>query len=118
MRMVVVIALLAWLLKVLNVEEEWQIMKSIELKIGDHETQKTFNSGLDAKVGDVITVRFEEMQEFKSDGVTYYSIQKPLPVDISELSKVWGLKEVKEAVRVGTGHLISCNREKETCADA
>jgi len=80
-------------------------MKGIELKVEDHEIQKTFNSGLNAKVGDVITVRFEEMQEFKSDGVTYYSIQKPLPVDISELGKIWGLKEVKEAVWVGTGPL-------------
>jgi len=55
-------------------------------------------SGLDAKL-------FEEMSEFQKHGMTHYSILKPLPTDISELGKVWGLKEVKEAVRVGTGLL-------------
>jgi len=72
---------------------------------GHHQIQKTFNTGLNAPLGALITVRFEEMQEFKDNGVTYYSILKPAPTDISELGKVWGLKEVKEAVRVGTGPL-------------
>jgi len=43
------------------------------------------------------------MTEFQKDGMTHYSIQKPLPTDISKLRKVWGLKEVKEAVWVETG---------------
>jgi len=60
---------------------------------------------LNTELGSPITVRFEEMQEFKSDGVTYYSIQKPLHTDISELGKIWGLKEVKEAVQIGMGPL-------------
>jgi len=49
------------------------------------------------------------MQEFKDDEITYYSILRSLPTDTSELGKVWGLKEVKEAVRVGPDHLISPN---------
>lgn len=88
-----------------QIKKEWQIMKGIELKAGDHQIQKTFNTGLNAPLGSLITVRFEEMQEFKDDGITYYSILKPLPTDTSELGKVWGLKEVKKVVQVGTGPL-------------
>ena len=80
-------------------------MKGIELKAGNHQIQRTFNTGLNAPLGSLITVRFEEMQEFKDNGVTYYSILKPLPTDTSELGKVWGLKEVKKAAKVGTGPL-------------
>jgi len=36
---------------------------------------------------------------------SYYSILKPAPTDTSELGKVWELKEVERAVRVGTGPL-------------
>jgi len=80
-------------------------MKSIELKAGDHQIQKTFNTGLNAPLGSLITVRFEEMQEFKDNGIIYYSILKPAPTDTSELGKVWGLKEVREAAKVGIGPL-------------
>ena len=79
-------------------------MRGIELKAGDHQIQKTFNTGLNAPLGSLITVRFEEMQEFKDDGVTYYSILKPAPTGISELSKV-GLCEL----RVGAKNLITTN---------
>ena len=44
-------------------------------------------------------MRFEDINELKKDGMTYYSMQKPLSIDTSNSEKVWGLKEIKKACR-------------------
>jgi len=83
--------------------KKWDIISGLDIKPGDHVIQNTFNTSLDVSLKTVITLRFEEITEFKDDGISYYSVLKPAPIDVSEKGEVASLSIIKKAVKVGTG---------------
>jgi len=86
-------------------KDGWKFIPELDLKAGDLKPLFTFLTAADAKLKDILTIRFEEALKFEKDGVTYYSLQKPAVADISEGKTVWDRAMLEKAVKVGMGPL-------------
>ena len=94
-------------------KDGWKFIPELNLKPGDLYPLFTFLTGADAKLKDILTIRFEEALKFERDGITYYSLQKPAVADISENNIIWDKALMEKAVKVGMGPLDMPFSKKE-----